>query len=189
MCDKKHQIAELNRSPDKRTDCIIPRSTHKDHATFETGISSIEPVRYLVSKPTEHHKEITLPEDAILGISLIDKDHQKVFDLLQKVRTGEFSEKQFLGALEILEDYVLNHFRREEDLMLLIQYPRYEEHIAQHKNFVRMMEDVWNKTDEPNSELVQNFVRFIQDWWNNHIEVEDRKYSEWLRSELNAHYH
>lgn len=124
--------------------------------------------------------------DTVLGIDLIDRDHSKIIDILNSFETTKFTPEQYIQTIEVLEDYVVSHFMREEEFMKLIGYPRYQSHLKQHRQFLEAFEGVWKTVSKPNSKDIQEFMAYIKDWWGNHIKVEDRRYAEWIRTQLNA---
>lgn len=128
-----------------------------------------------------------LPEEAVLGIERIDRDHSRVYDILTTLQSGEVDDKQFLQIVEDLEDYVVNHFSREEEFMAVFNYPRLDLHAGLHRKFLNNFQDIWSKVNHPDPKALHDFLAFIESWWKNHILIEDRKYSEWLRQQLNSH--
>ena len=74
-----------------------------------------------------------------VGISIIDKQHQKLIiiinDLADAMRQGKGREitKQIINDLK---NYTLEHFTTEENYFKEFDYPDTEEHIKEHHDFI-----------------------------------------------------
>ena len=71
-----------------------------------------------------------------LNVPIIDSDHKKLFELLNRVRFLDLAgdEPQAIAdALSELLLYTQTHFRREEKLMELGNYPGLERHRQYHR--------------------------------------------------------
>jgi hemerythrin len=119
------------------------------------------------------------------GDALVDGQHRGIVDFANEVAALETDDVVvMLGVVDRLMEHVDTHFAAEEDLRTRGGYPRAaaDEHKAQH----RMLKDKaraatlgfrssWNTTREP-------FVEFLSTWLLDHIEHEDRRLIEYLRT-------
>lgn len=73
----------------------------------------------------------------LLGISIVDRDHRRLIDLIQRVHQRGWGEcpEAVRGALEDLASHVTHHFRHEEMVMRLCGYPDYGPHRQKHAAF------------------------------------------------------
>ena len=82
------------------------------------------------------------------GIELIDEEHTHLFELVEEayqLLKQEFvSDKydQMTSILQELKDYTVKHFSDEEEYMEKIDYPALFIQRAQHKVFVKKLEEV-----------------------------------------------
>jgi len=86
-----------------------------------------------------------------------------------------------------LSDYVVNHFSDAEKLMLRYNYPGYDSHKSQHKQFAK---DFGQLKDRFESEwpTLQNVVltnSIVVDWLVTHINNTDKKLGAFLKNNLN----
>ena len=78
-------------------------------------------------------------QDLSVGVKQIDDQHKELISRMNGffdvMRSGN-KEQEILKMLDFLADYVVTHFRDEEQLQLSSGYPKYEEHRQLHKEFI-----------------------------------------------------
>ncbi len=78
-------------------------------------------------------------QDLSVGVKQIDDQHKELISRMNGffdvMRSGN-KEHEILKMLDFLADYVVTHFRDEEQLQLSSGYPKYEEHRQLHKEFI-----------------------------------------------------
>ncbi|MDR0448186.1 MAG: bacteriohemerythrin [Treponema sp.] len=128
---------------------------------------------------------ITWSEIYVTGIELIDNQHKELVNLTNLLYkaclTGNEETKTiFQDAMHKLVDYVRFHFTAELAILERINYPKYNEHKAQHDELVRTIL-VTAKDYEAGKKLVPNtFVRTLADWVFGHIAVYDKSYASYV---------
>jgi hemerythrin len=83
---------------------------------------------------------LELPKELEIGITKIDNQHKELVNMInQMAALGEqaFSKDVMEQTLDILGEYVVQHFNDEETLQTQCNYPKYSEHKLQHDDFVR----------------------------------------------------
>ncbi|MCL2608530.1 MAG: hemerythrin family protein [Treponema sp.] len=78
--------------------------------------------------------------DLETGVPNIDEQHKELIKRINDVVAlgGEASKKEDTDRLiGFLEEYVLKHFRDEEQLQRNSGYPKYEWHRGQHEEYIR----------------------------------------------------
>ena len=120
-----------------------------------------------------------------LGFPSLDQDHECFHlildDLQEAIRKGQ--GEPFLGhLLERVQNYAQAHFRREELMMELVDYPNLPQHAAAH---AALLQDVLalrerHRHGEPN--LAQETLTFIQHWLREHLGKEDLALVPFLKS-------
>lgn len=115
------------------------------------------------------------------GIRIIDEQHRGIISTINSLYyfTQDGHGIEILKPILIMiEQYVEIHFRTEESLMKLSNYPEINEHIQLHKDLAaqaKMMLIDPKRGKEP-----AEVLRFLKEWWNYHINTEDRKYVPYL---------
>ncbi len=117
-----------------------------------------------------------------LGIPIIDEQHRGIVStinsfhyFIQEGRGDEVLEP----TLATLENYTKIHFATEEDLMQRAGFPDLDKHKALHRTLMKRTTDISRESiylKDPDMAL-----RFLKEWWLGHINVEDRKYSPYVR--------
>ena len=73
------------------------------------------------------------------GVDIIDKEHRKLFRILNKLFNFGQQEKKSQWvcqeAVKYFKDHAIQHFLDEEDYMASINYAGFEMHKHIHKNF------------------------------------------------------
>lgn len=113
-----------------------------------------------------------------LGIEEIDQEHKVLFDCLDTLMFSlntTFSEAEALAALDRLADYANIHFRVEECLMRLVEYPGLEAHKADHQQFVARVTQF--RSQSMSQDISRSVAAYLTHWLLNHINHADRKYA------------
>ena len=126
--------------------------------------------------------------DLATGVDSIDEQHQELFRrvnvLLDACRRGEGSE-HVVGTLVFLTEYVVEHFRSEEELMRRASYRGYAEHAALHRDFRKNVESFASELSLHGVSMltVLKVNRMIVDWLNDHIRRVDRAMAVEIRQQ------
>ena len=126
-----------------------------------------------------------MKDEYLTGIELIDKEHTHLFELVeaayQLLKQEFISDKydQMTSILQELRDYTVKHFSDEEEYMEKIDYPALFIQRAQHKIFVKKLEEVNEMDlDENQDEVIEGLLSFLTDWLINHIMKMDKLIAE-----------
>jgi hemerythrin len=129
---------------------------------------------------------VTWDPSYCVKVSKCDEDHKKLFSLLNTLHdamsTGKGREVIQQIVTELAE-YTKYHFSREEQLFRQTNYPDLAAHVAQHKMFVKKVEEFQSDLRAGHVNQSVAVTEFIKDWLSNHIKQSDRQYS----AHLNAH--
>ncbi len=114
-----------------------------------------------------------------VGIKEIDSQHQKlvrmICDLHEAMLSGR-GKPQVEIILKELEDYAVEHFGYEEQLMEKFKYPGYLNHRKEHNAFVDKVIAFGNDFRENRAALTTEVMDFLKNWLVGHIKGTDRKY-------------
>lgn len=118
-----------------------------------------------------------------LGISPIDKDHQRLFSIIRKIlvlSSEEDYEKVKHAVKEGLKffiSYTMSHFQREEDFMLSNQYPDYSQHKKMHDDLkYNTLPSLKLSLEESDYEVeeIRHFLGVCVGWLSTHIMMMDQ---------------
>ncbi|MFZ5630486.1 MAG: bacteriohemerythrin [Spirochaetota bacterium] len=117
------------------------------------------------------------------GILAIDAQHQYLFALTNRLLRN-VAENVSLATIGVtiaqLEDYVDEHFQREEAMLRKAKYEDLEKHIIQHQKLRAQLSQYAARLQDQ-SLSVTDFARFMQLWLSKHILHEDMKYLPAIR--------
>ena len=133
----------------------------------------------------------------MLGVPLIDEQHQELFrrvtdfvEIVRKPIPWEQKTEQVGKTLEFMKDYVVTHFRDEENLQRQLGYPEMESHRKIHQDMVAYVAQVAREYEEKGyqEQLMQQFAGKLLAWLINHVASEDQKIADYAkRKELEIH--
>lgn len=124
-------------------------------------------------------------ESLSVGNPVIDEHHQRLINLFNEVghlveseqKTPLFSTIKVISELNV---YAIFHFKEEERLMELSNYPELDSHKRLHVEFIDNMTKF--KDEYLHSDPLVNYelFDFLSKWILEHIMNEDQKYSEYI---------
>ena len=114
-----------------------------------------------------------------VSISLIDEQHKKLFEILNKaIIANKHSKvtKDILGILDEMTEYALEHFEIEERYMKEFSFPEYQAHRNEHIDFTNNSIDYKNRVVGGDFHIINEILEYLNQWLVNHIQVTDKKY-------------
>ncbi len=114
-----------------------------------------------------------------VNISLIDEQHKKLVELINKTRMLENFNNSPRSALEILDqmtEYALKHFETEEHYMKEFNFPGLESHRNEHIDFANNITDYKNRAISGDCQVISEILEYLMKWLINHIQVTDKEY-------------
>ena len=136
---------------------------------------------------TKYNPETTNWNDSyLLGIPMIDNQHKKFFVLLDNLETlNQKQEKSEMHSLiNELQNYVIYHFKTEEDLMVKSQSPNIDLHVMEHELFRKKVEEFHHSYYNNNEELLNEMISFMRKWLIIHISGTDAEYADSIKDTL-----
>lgn len=118
--------------------------------------------------------------DLKVGIDAVDKDHQQLTLLINRLGAGLDDVVTMEEIIEELVAYTHYHFRREEVIMGVCGFPGLQDHRALHREFSFQMGrivDGWRQRRDVAS--LRRLQDFLLDWWAGHIKGSDRHIAEY----------
>ena len=115
-----------------------------------------------------------------IGVDIIDKEHKKLFSILNKLfdfgQQEEKSQWVCQEAIKYFRDHALKHFADEEAYMVSIDYAGLEVHRRIHRNFRERTIPALERELELNKyspESVNHFLGVCAGWLIGHSLIED----------------
>lgn len=122
-----------------------------------------------------------------VGIEKIDNQHKKLVDIINKLFDSFSKGKAEEVVSEILEElsqYTEYHFKTEEEYFEKYQYPDRENHIRQHKDFIKKLDEWKKQNNEKKSDIHYSILDFLKKWLPEHILKEDKSYEKFLKDKI-----
>lgn len=115
--------------------------------------------------------------DYKLGIIWQDIQHRRIIEIINNIsRNAHVAYKYVFDELNF---YIKDHFNTEEQYMLESAYDRTEEHIGEHKAFIKKIDELSTKCLEDYDSHTR-LSSFLSDWFLNHIFVVDKHLADFL---------
>ena len=120
-------------------------------------------------------EQLAWTRDYLLGDPIIDRQHQRMFELTNLVLAT--SESKELGlAVMALYRHLREHFSDEEDLMQRRNYEGYELHRQQHDDLITELNHIVEAREcDSHEECQRKLKEFMVRWIQGHILEEDMK--------------
>lgn len=117
------------------------------------------------------------------GIEFIDQEHKRLFELAEETYQLLYDEilqdkaDQIIHLISELINYTRTHFFHEEAYQKKINYPYFEEHAKQHRQFEdKLLEfdlDSIEDDCEEQNETIEELLNFLVNWLIHHIQKVD----------------
>jgi hemerythrin-like metal-binding protein len=114
-----------------------------------------------------------------LGALAIDEEHERFFDLANRLHSSIVADDEPASAKKILVDmgeYARRHFDDEEARLIASACPHLSRHRAEHRLFVMTLKRLQDH-EEPSADDAFCLAR---DWILEHILGMDRQHSAWM---------
>ncbi|MDP4144772.1 MAG: hemerythrin family protein [Bacillota bacterium] len=114
----------------------------------------------------------------------IDKQHKKMIGIIEKIvsiiSNNEFGFTALLDVTTELDDYVDQHFKYEEELMIKYNYPNRVEHIKQHDILRQKMSQLNVFDFKADGTFFYEILEYLVNWLAEHIVGTDKKLGRYI---------
>ena len=120
-------------------------------------------------------------DDYAVNIAEIDRQHEKLADIINKFEDAMRAEKEkeaLSGIIDDLVDYSKVHFQTEEKYMSGFTCAEADLHKVEHERFNEEVCRFIREFKNPSDDLPRRIAEFLKDWWFRHIRIEDRIFSQ-----------
>ncbi len=116
------------------------------------------------------------------GVTLLDEHHKSIFHWLAELEAAAADKRRLLGVYSVarLKHYAIAHFAAEEALMKAANYPKLDEHMAEHALFRVKLAELQTSTIV--QDVSSDTVEFLKEWLTNHITKTDMAYVPCLKA-------
>jgi hemerythrin-like metal-binding protein len=114
---------------------------------------------------------------------MIDNDHQVLIGMVNELHDAANLGKDYITLANILERlavYTQEHFRREEDLMQAIAYPKYKAHKEQHRKLLERVTDLQQELNRAREIVALETAELLRFWLTSHILLKDKHLADSL---------
>ena len=131
-----------------------------------------------------NEKYIVWKESFNTGYKRIDEQHEKFVGMLNnlydinanKDLSNSKIREEFNSVLKDTIDYMVYHFKTEEDIMKAINYKNLAKHSSKHRDFSnKIFDEVKNYTANNYIDIV-SLIAYLRYWLLNHILIEDKAF-------------
>jgi hemerythrin len=118
------------------------------------------------------------------GISIIDEQHEQLFETINKFEKFKESNTGLKEILIELQTYMTRHFITEEEYMRYTEYPDYINHKKAHDKFLDDYRELIKKNLTNDCILNSGLAltKFAEDWLTEHYTNTDIKMAKHIRS-------
>lgn len=115
------------------------------------------------------------------GIDEIDRQHAQLLTCMENLMAfvgGRYELAAVFTAVQVLLDYVQQHFAYEENLLRNWDYPDLNKHIAEHQAIEADVRQLWVQLESGDASVTEKLVHTIRQWIHKHINEEDIEYAK-----------
>jgi hemerythrin len=131
-------------------------------------------------------EQITWTEDFSVGVVRLDEQHKRLIKMINRLIAEPQTTTESEMVSDLLSDmtnYAQAHFTTEEELMRQHNYPRLEEHVAQHRAFQKKTVDFCSATVLNVGIVPETMLHYLSDWLVEHVLTSDMAYKPFFREQ------
>mgnify|MGYP000678134687 CR=1 FL=1 len=116
-----------------------------------------------------------------VGLSMIDEEHKKFIDIINKAIAAKQRNNNQEEILEILNEmakHAQELFKTEETYMIKFNYPEYQYHKEEHIDFSVKTQVYQSSIINDDYQTANEILEYLKQWLVNHIQITDKKYVE-----------
>jgi len=120
-----------------------------------------------------------------LGIPIIDEQHTNLIRIVDNLQLTcnkgtDCVRQRFISAANEAVEYIKFHFTTEEKLMKLMEYPKYHDHMNEHKDCLWDISYICSKFEDEQNPDFRQFVLYLNEWIVTHVCDSDRHFANYF---------
>jgi hemerythrin len=122
-----------------------------------------------------------------VGVQKIDEHHMKLFSITNMLfdsMQGAQNREVIGSVLKELQQYVVYHFKAEESLMKMYNYPDLNKHILEHQEAIHKVTKFVLAYERGGQNIDIELLKFLSDLIQNHILQTDRNYIPYIQGKV-----
>ena len=115
-----------------------------------------------------------------VNVSIIDEEHKKLIDIINKAILAKEYNNNPRSISEILvrmTAYAKEHFKTEETYMSNFKYHDYKSHKDEHQDFSENTLGYCKSLMSGNYHIIEDIIKYLQQWLVHHVQETDKKYT------------
>ncbi|MDR2531372.1 MAG: bacteriohemerythrin [Oscillospiraceae bacterium] len=129
---------------------------------------------------------ITLSKDMETGVKKIDEQHMELVDRINAVTSmglKSISKEETQKTIDLLGDYIVKHFRDEEELQKQCNYPQFQTHQNLHKQYIAEFQKLKTEfaANGPSPKFTLTLSNSIVGWIVKHIKSADSQFGKYYK--------
>ncbi len=128
---------------------------------------------------TNNRKFCEWKPEMSVGSEELDYQHKHLVELINQVYHAHSlgNQRKVIGPiLDKLAIYTSYHFSFEEVYFELFNYPEKTEHIKEHDEFRKMINEFTSQYKSRKSDVTPELLNFLKEWLRHHVLGSDRRY-------------
>ena len=128
---------------------------------------------------------ITWSDNMSVGVARIDKEHQKLIELINLLHSEMSAGKSNQVMDKVLDEligYTKNHFATEEMLFRTYNYPQAAVHKQEHDSLTKKVLELQAEFKAGKTFIGVPTLNFLRDWLTHHILKQDMAYKLFFNS-------
>jgi hemerythrin len=132
---------------------------------------------------------LNLSKDMETGVEKIDAQHRELINRINSLLAVEnepVSEEKTQKTIDYLAEYVVKHFRDEEELQVKSKYPNYAEHKKKHalfvEEFTQLEKEFAGKSHS--MEFTMKLNSTLITWIVKHIKGDDVEFGKFYKAQV-----
>ena len=141
-----------------------------------------------LSSSTGDTMELIRWDDSVkIGIDTIDRQHQKLVMLINKLHSAmrnRAAQTVMSQIFKELVDYTVEHFANEERMLEEAGYEKLSEHKKIHIKMVAQVQEYRDQFESGSATVTMDLMNFLSDWLIHHIKGIDRQYVSTVKGSM-----
>ena len=130
-------------------------------------------------------EKIIWDETFSVGVKILDEQHKKLIKMVNtmiEARSTDVHSEVVSTVLTQMREYATEHFSLEEEYMIKYGYTNYDQHKAEHREFIKRIAMMCVETMQQRKAVPIEMLEFLKSWWVNHILKIDMQYKTLFNS-------